>query len=301
MVDTTHKRKLSLEGKIALILAGVLAVLSVVTLLRHVDLSSGSNDRAKTSTAEQKSAVPTDTSSVQQKETATTPEIAKSTTTPEKSPEKTASAGEHTFTAAAGDSYTGFARQAVDEYADAHNLQLTDAERLDAEVALANDAGAPYLEIGQNVTIADSAVAAALPAPTQTEIDDADSAEAKSTKSDDTKTQSKDAQQSSPAPSKTETADTADSSLTAAAGDSYTTLARAAIAKASERSKTTLNAAQKVAAETYLSEAAGFPALEIGQDISLPASAVDAAIAKAAALSAADQAAWQTYADDVIF
>jgi hypothetical protein len=299
MVDTTHKRKLSLEGKIALILAGVLAVLSVVTLLRHVDLSSGSNDRAKTSTAEQKSAVPTDTSSVQQKETATTPEIAKSTTTPEKSPEKTASAGEHTFTAAAGDSYTGFARQAVDEYADAHNLQLTDAERLDAEVALANDAGAPYLEIGQNVTIADSAVAAALPA--QTETTDTDSAEAKSTKSDDTKTQSKDAQQSSPAPSKTETADTADSSLTAAAGDSYTTLARAAIAKASERSKTTLNAAQKVAAETYLSEAAGFPALEIGQDISLPASAVDAAIAKAAALSAADQAAWQTYADDVIF
>ena len=299
MVDTTHKCKLSLEGKIALILAGVLAVLSVVTLLRHVDLSNGSDDQAKTSTAEQKSVAPADTSSTQQKETATMPEIAKSTTTPEKAPEKTAAADKHTFTAAAGDSYTGFARQAVDEYADAHNLQLTDAERLDAEVALANDAGAPYLEIGQNVTIADSAVAAAL--PVQTETTDTNSAEAKSTKSDDTKTQSKDAQQSSPAPSKTETADTADSSLTAAAGDSYTTLARAAIAKASERSKTTLNAAQKVAAETYLSEAAGFPALEIGQDISLPASAVDAAIAKAAALSAADQAAWQTYADDVIF
>ena len=299
MVDRTHKRKLSLEGKIALILAGVLAVLSVVTLLRHVDLSSGSNDRTKTSTAEQKSVAPADTSNTRQKETATTPEIAKSTTTPEKAPEKTAAAGEHTFTATAGDSYTGLARQAVDEYADVHNLQLTDAERLDAEVALANDAGAPYLEIGQKVTIADSAVAAALPA--QTETTDTDSAEAKSTKSDDTKTQSKDAQHSSPAPSKTEATDTADSSLMAAAGDSYTTLARAAIAKASDRSKTTLNAAQKVAAETYLSEAAGFPALEIGQDISLPASAVDAAIAKAAALSAADQAAWQTYADDVIF
>ena len=295
----THKRKLSLEGKIALILAGVLAVLSVVTLLRHVDLSSGSNDRAKTSTAEQKSVAPADTSNTRQKETATTPEIAKSTTTPEKAPEKTAAAGEHTFTATAGDSYTGLARQAVDKYADAHNLQLTDAERLDAEVALANDAGAPYLEVGQNVAIAESAVAAALPA--QTETIDTDSAESKTTKSEDVKTQAKDTQQSSPAPSKTETTDTADSSLMAAAGDSYTTLARAAIAKASDRSKTTLNAAQKVAAETYLSEAAGFPALEIGQDISLPASAVDAAIAKAAALSAADQAAWQSYADDVIF
>ena len=295
----THKRKLSLEGKIALILAGVLAVLSVVTLLRHVDLSSGSNDRAKTNTAEQKSVAPADTSNSRQKETATTPEIAKSATTPEKAPEKTAAAGEHTFTATAGDSYTGLARQAVDKYADAHNLQLTDAERLDAEVALANDAGAPYLEVGQNVAIAESAVAAALPA--QTETIDTDSAESKTTKSEDVKTQAKDTQQSSPAPSKTETTDTADSSLMAAAGDSYTTLARAAIAKASDRSKTTLNAAQKVAAETYLSEAAGFPALEIGQDISLPASAVDAAIAKAAALSAADQAAWQSYADDVIF
>lgn len=85
-------------------------------------------------------------------------------------------------------------------------------------------------------------------------------------------------------------------SYTAAAGDSYTVLARQAVAVAGAD----MTAAERVAAETKLTQDAGEPYLEIGQSVSFEKSTVDAAVDWAKSLSAADKAAWQPYADMVI-
>ncbi|PID31279.1 hypothetical protein CR983_01885 [Candidatus Saccharibacteria bacterium] len=66
--------------------------------------------------------------------------------------------GGYSFTAKRGDSYTVAARHAV---AAAKN-DLTPAERVAAETKLAQEAGAPALEVGQTVTISKEKVASAI-------------------------------------------------------------------------------------------------------------------------------------------
>lgn len=83
---------------------------------------------------------------------------------------------------------------------------------------------------------------------------------------------------------------------TAVAGDSYTQLARQAVAALAGDATTV----ERVAAETKLAQDAGAPLLEIGQQVELSKSTIQAAIDWAVALNDAEKNAWQPYADMVI-
>ena len=79
----------------------------------------------------------------------------------------------------------------------------------------------------------------------------------------------------------------------AGTGESYSALARAAIAKTDN----TLTHAERVAAETKMTQDAGVPYLEIAERITINKSVVNEAIAWAKSLTPDQQAAWQPYAD----
>lgn len=81
----------------------------------------------------------------------------------------------------------------------------------------------------------------------------------------------------------------------AGTGESYTALARQAVAKLDAK----LTPAERVAAETKLSEEAGMPYLEIGQRVSMKKEAVGAAVKWAKSLTTQEKASWQYYADQV--
>lgn len=81
----------------------------------------------------------------------------------------------------------------------------------------------------------------------------------------------------------------------AGSGDSYTVLARQAI----EKSGSDLTDAERVAAETKLTQDAGAPYLDIGQDVTIKKSVVSAAVSWAKSLSSEQKSAWQYYADQV--
>lgn len=88
---------------------------------------------------------------------------------------------------------------------------------------------------------------------------------------------------------------------TARAGDSYTVLARKAVQTYGIREKVKQSQAQIVAAETFLTSAAGFPAVNEGQAVTFKKADVAAAIKQAQGLSSAQLAAWQTYVSNVDF
>ena len=156
---------------------------------------------------------------------------------------------------------------------------------------LVNAAGAPYLEVGQVVNISRADVAKELPAAETTEAKN-DTTDAP--KQNDASTQNeaaKDAQKQTPAA-------TSDVVKTAAAGDSYTLLAREAVKAAAAGS---LSDAQKIAAETYLASQADFPELVVGQNVTFDSSAVQGALKFARGLTAEQQAVWQAYVPAVVF
>lgn len=76
-------------------------------------------------------------------------------------------------------------------------------------------------------------------------------------------------------------------------GESYTGLARQAVTATDD----SLTPAERVAAETKLTQDAGADYLAAGQEVSLSKSTVKAAVAWARGLSAEQKAAWQPYAD----
>lgn len=76
-------------------------------------------------------------------------------------------------------------------------------------------------------------------------------------------------------------------------GESYTTMARRAIASADD----SLTTAQRVAAETKLAQDAGAEWLNLGQELSLTKENINAAVEWAKGLTDEQQAAWQPYAD----
>ncbi len=202
-----------------------------------------------------------------------TPDTASPTEQPQAStPPATSDA--YSYTAQPGDSYTAFARAAVGDYAKAHSISLSPADALNAEIALANAAGLPELEIGQKVTIATQDIARVVPST---------DSQAKASGAPD---ETKDTSSSS---------SNGDYTYTAVAGDAYSWLARKAVSSYMSSAKVDLSPAQRLAAEADLTTRAGSPLLEVGQKVTLPASEVKVAIDAARQLSAAQQAAWQVY------
>jgi len=87
----------------------------------------------------------------------------------------------------------------------------------------------------------------------------------------------------------------------AQAGDSYTKIARKAVQTYGHKNKVSISQAKIIFAETNLTQEAGSPALEIGQKVSVKESIVKKWVDSAGKLNAAQQAAWQYYAQFVDF
>lgn len=252
-MELSNKTQKIIATTCGVILLGILLVLA----LRNLDFAPAT----KTQSAEQSNAAADDKD------------------TPADTTGPTTSTNDFSFTAVAGDSYTLLARSAIQQYATTHSLQLTDAQALLAETTLVNNAGAPLLDIGQQVTIRQSDIATVLGVST-----------ASTTNGD---TQKADTAASS---TNTNTTPATDFSFTAVAGDSYTTLARTAISNYASNNKLSLTGAQRMAAETSLVTAAGFPELTIGQNVTFSAANLKNAVASAKALPADQLAVWQSYA-----
>jgi mannitol-specific phosphotransferase system IIBC component len=71
----------------------------------------------------------------------------------EKQKQQAEKSRDYMYAAAAGDSYTAFARQSVQAYAKANSVELSKAQIIAAETTLTQKAGAPYLEVGDKLTI----------------------------------------------------------------------------------------------------------------------------------------------------
>jgi hypothetical protein len=85
---------------------------------------------------------------------------------------------------------------------------------------------------------------------------------------------------------------------TAKAGDSYTELARSSLIKYDlDTEEVELNTAQVTAAETWVTQEAGSPAINVGQEVSVSKASVEKFAAQAATLNDAAKARWQVYAD----
>lgn len=219
----------------------------------------------------------------------------------EKTSEKTADTGAakkssdaFTYTASAGSSYTLFAREAVSSVVANQQLQASTTQTLQAEVELTNNAGSPLLDIGQAVTISRADVIAALQhtgvkAATQNASTDSATQSHESDKSKEN-TPAKNTQQTQA------TTTSVDYSATASPGDSYTLHARTAIAKYLQENKRTLSPEQRVAAESYVTVAAGSPSLKLGQTVTITTKTIADAVSRASSLSTDEQAAWAQWA-----
>ena len=219
----------------------------------------------------------------------------------EKTSEKTADTGvakkpsdTFTYTASAGSSYTLFAREAVSSVVANQQLQASTTQTLQAEVELTNNAGSPLLDIGQAVAFSRADVIAALQhtgvkAATQNASTDSAAQSHESDKSKEN-TPAKNTQQTQT------TTTSADYNATASPGDSYTFHARTAIAKYLQENKRTLSPEQRVAAESYVTVAAGSPSLEIGQTVTITTKTIADAVSRASSLSTDEQAAWAQWA-----
>ena len=274
-VEQKREKKLLTEKRIALFLAIVLVLLSVIAVVRNSNvLGDMKNGIAGWfSSGEKKEDEKTDEESKKDEKSDESSDAKQEDKDNTSSSASSSGAQAHVFTAVAGDSFTGFARTAIAEYATTEKLQLSDAQKLTAEVSLVNAAGAPLLEVGQKVEITPEKVVAAL------EVAGVVATSSTSTSKDEA------------------AVSTTDFTATAVAGDSYTGMARQAVAKADGG----LSAAQKVAAETFLTEVAGFPRLEIGQAVTIKASDVAQAVTRAKALTASELAAWEYWAGMVRF
>lgn len=62
------------------------------------------------------------------------------------------------YVAQPGDSYTLMARKAVQTYGLKHDVSLSQAQIIFAETRMAQEAGSPQLEVGQNVEVAESVI-----------------------------------------------------------------------------------------------------------------------------------------------
>lgn len=90
-------------------------------------------------------------------------------------------------------------------------------------------------------------------------------------------------------------------SYTAQAGDSFTKIARKAVQTYGWNESVNLSLAQIVAAETFLTSDAGFPAINEGEKVELSEADVEAAVKKAQELNEAAEARWERYVAYVDF
>ncbi len=88
---------------------------------------------------------------------------------------------------------------------------------------------------------------------------------------------------------------------TAQRGDSFTKIARKSIQTYGYYEEVDLSLAEIVAAETFLTSDAGFPAINEGQEVSITEEAVKAAVEKAQALDDEAEANWEYYVQFVDF
>lgn len=204
-----------------------------------------------------------------------------------------------TFVAQPGDSYTLFARQAIASFLAQNQIFATDQQKLIAEINLTNSAGAPYLEIGDQISIQSSDIAKQFPsatatgtAPTSTVASDDRSA------ASDATSQTKSAHSSSNK-IRPESDQSSSYTFTAQSGDSYITLVRQAIQQSKSGAK--LSSAHKVAAETKLAVTANWPAIKLGQTVTIDATDLKQAIDFAINLSPAELSAWQPFADLIVW
>ncbi len=110
------------------------------------------------------------------------------------------------------------------------------------------------------------------------------------------------AQESSEQSSEEQTEESGNSyTFTAQSGDSFTKIARKSVQIYGIDNDVNLSEAQIVAAETFLTSDAGFPALDLGQSVSISEDTVKAAVEKAEALDEAAVARWQSYVPYVDF
>lgn len=187
---------------------------------------------------------------------------------------------DYIYTAVSGDSYTAFARLAVQEYSTANNLNLTYDQIVKTAAIQAVNAGLPFLEIGQIVTIQQSDVSAVLGRDTGSTPQDK-------------------APVATPAPVANEGTDeptVASYSYVAVAGDSYSLLARKTIGDYANTAQIDLSSAQRIAAETYIISQAGFPRLDIDQAVTFTKDSIKDAVAKSTNLSATELSNWIPYA-----
>lgn len=182
------------------------------------------------------------------------------------------------YTAKPGDSYTALARDAIEEYATANKVTITSAQKLQIESDLAVNAGLPLLEIGQVVEIEKEAVSAAIKAVIPAEI------------------KPEEAKPNAPKDSKETKTTAADYNFTAVAGDSYSKLARSAIADYASKVKLELSPAQKIAAETTIIAAAGFPEVDTDQVVTYTSASIKDAVDASKRLTQAQLSNWQPYA-----
>lgn len=85
---------------------------------------------------------------------------------------------------------------------------------------------------------------------------------------------------------------------TAKSGDSYTELSRSSIIKFDqENDEVELDAAQVTAAETWVTQAAGSPAINVGQQVSVSKASVEKFAKQADSLDEASIGRWKKYAD----
>lgn len=256
------------EQRVALICAVVLVVVTAAALWRHYDIrliaSSDSQTVEQTSAHKEASDKPVSDQSQAGNQVNTDTN------------KKQQNADMYHFTAVAGSTYTGFARQAIAQYATAHSWTVSEQQALEAEIALANTAGSPLLEVGQQVALRHADIARVL-APT-----DADTSKASSA---------------------TETPPDVSDDITqiATAGDSYTMLARRAVARYADSHKQTLSPAQRAATEAQLTAQAGAPQVEIGQQVVFAETALKQVVQAAQALTPAESLQWQSYADTIMW
>lgn len=181
------------------------------------------------------------------------------------------------FTATPGDYYTAFARDAIRQYAVKNKLDVSEDRVQQSAASLAYQAGSPFLEVGQIVTINANDISTVLGNVSTTTPPVADT----------------------PPPQKDtpETPSNTAFSYTAVAGDSYVLLARRSIDELTKSTNTTLSPEQRIAAETFIISDAGFPAINTNQQVSFQYETIMGAVAKATSLSPAQLQNWQPYAE----
>lgn len=276
------------QKQFALLCAVVLVAVSVVAMVRQSGWMSDAQRELggnTTKTEPQKTETADKADTVEQKDTAKKDDSNTQPAAKEEQPEaKVTPQDSYAYTAKSGDSYTALARDAIAQYAKAKKIEVTAAQQLQAEVELVNAAGAPLLDIGQTVSITKDAVAQALQTAGAV-------AATSATEQEQTTTPTADANNGTPK----------DYSVQAKAGDSYMQLARSAVTKHIKDNKLALTGAQRIAAETTLGVAAGLPAVEVGENVTITKTALQQAVDAAKGLSIEQQAAWAPYAENVIF